>query len=95
MSSTRLVWAIVAAGFALSMILDVACPRHVTDLFAAQVEPGTWIAAEGQPTVLVLDAPRSTYADWSLLVRVGNTEFAIPRAELRKLAVGHPEWRKQ
>ena len=58
-----------------------------------QIHPDTWGARDGQATVMVLDAPQKGYSDWSLLVRVGETEFAVPRVELRKLAVGHPQWR--
>ena len=89
---SRLIVAIIVAGFLLSMVFDVACPKHVE---AAQVHPDTWVVRDGQPTVIVVDAPPKGYSDWSLLVRVGETEFAVPRTELRKLAVSHPDWRRQ
>ena len=89
----RLIAVLIVAGFVLSMVLDVACPRHAEA--AAQVHPDTWVVRAGQPTVIVVDAPPKGYSDWSLLVRVGETEFAVPRTELRRLALSHPDWRRQ
>lgn len=57
-------------------------------------DPCTIVARDGQSTVIILDAPHPPYSDWSLLVRVGEATFAIPRMELRKLAVSHPEWKR-
>ena len=44
-------------------------------------------------TLISLDAPPKGDSEWSLLVTVGDTTFAVPRVELRKLAVAHLEWR--
>lgn len=40
--------------------------------------------------VINLDAPVA--ADWSLLVRVGQTQFAVPRTKLKQFVLQHPEW---
>jgi hypothetical protein len=60
----------------------------------SQIAPETWVAQKEGPSIVVLDAPPKGYSEWGLLVRVGDAEFAIPRVELRKLVVIHPEWKR-
>lgn len=43
--------------------------------------------------VLNLDAPRAPAPEaWTLVVTVGQTRYLVPRAELKRLVVAHPEW---
>lgn len=70
------------------MWLAYSCQATVN----GQIHP--FRATQGQtPAAVVLDAPLRGYSEWSLLVKVGENEFAIPRVELRKLAVAHADWR--
>lgn len=75
----------VAAGLTLWLALNVQ---------ANQLHPSAWQVTPQGAALVVLDAPPKGYSEWALLVKVGETEFEIPRVELRKLALAHPDWRR-
>lgn len=52
--------------------------------------PGTSYLTTNSPP-LSLDAPER--GDWELSVTVGQTEFGIPRAQLKQWVLAHPQWK--
>lgn len=77
----RLMW-LLCAGFLMGYY---GCQTYVDRTHSQSVVPL-------QQRALNLDAGAGP--DWTLPVTVGQTEFGIPRAELKQWVLRHPEWRK-